>query len=138
MEIEKKESEEVYVNKIPDFKTLQEAMADVNTIRFINKRLEAVEIERAEFVEKLNKQAADFNAKRGIKKESKYRIKRSAYDILKLNGMLNVRSITEQTILIALHQCKLKSSVRGFIELISHNAIADMLNFYTKGETEKC
>ena len=121
-------------NKIPDFKTLQEAMADPNTIRFIKKRIAAIETARDELKERMNKQLAEFNYEHGRPTAKPFRIKRSAYDFLKENRMLSVDSITRETILIAQKKSTRQGEVRAFIEVISHNAIADMLNFYMKGE----
>jgi hypothetical protein len=97
----------VQMNKIPDFKTLQEAMEDPKLKEFLAKRIQSVANLRG--------------------------VKRSPANYLKEHGILNVSSITYETILIAEKVSDRPPAVRKYIEMISHNAIADMLNWYVKG-----
>jgi hypothetical protein len=134
--VELEVSVEVPTNKIPDFKTLQEAMADPNTIRFIEKRLKGIEADRTTFIDKMNKKLADYNRANRIVSKEGFRMKRSAYDFLVENDMFNIKSITDETILIAQKSSTRVGEVRAYIEMISHNAIADMLNWYVKGDED--
>jgi len=106
MDIEKKVVP-AQMNRIPDFKTLQEAMEDPKLKEFLAKRIQSVANLRG--------------------------VKRSPANYLKEHGILNISSITYETILIAEKVSDRPPAVRKYIEMISHNAIADMLNWYVKG-----
>jgi hypothetical protein len=105
--VELEVSVEVPTNRIPDFKTLQEAMEDPKLKEFLAKRIQSVANLRG--------------------------VKRSPANYLKEHGILNISSITYETILIAEKVSDRPPAVRKYIEMISHNAIADMLNWYVKG-----
>ena len=96
---------------VPDFQTLQEALSDPHTVRFIESAIQF------------------YHSAVNSKKKA---LKRSPYDYLVEHNLLNIEAITTETILIAQKKSERPAKIRLFIEMISHNALSEMMEFYNE------
>ena len=100
-------------SKVPEFATLQDALADVNTKKFI---------------------AVAFNEIAMKRHAVKGKLKKSPYDYLKENNMLSVDALIVEAILVAAKLSTRPAGVRKYIEAISMNSLQRMMEFYRNQE----